>query len=781
MNELQIRLTADIKDLQSAINKAKATLKSFESETATDSEKSNVGFRRKIGLIEQLTAKAKALKVSLSQATNEQQIAKFNAELEQTNQELARLNSLGKSFGGTAVKSFDNLKRSAGAASGAAISFGRIIQDAPFGIIGVANNIQNFGEQFVALGGKATTAGQRLSMFFTALIQPANLAILAVSALTAAWQAYSLGLFDAKDATEDLNKELEDFKNSLDGVSKAQLEGVQSAQSEIQALKLLKLQAENANLPLEKRILAVKELRNQFPDYLKGLSDEEILLGNVGTAYNNVTTSIIAQAKAKAFSEQITENLKKEVALLVQEQQRALVISQKQLDLEEAKKNTIDAGARVAGQFTATNSDAVLIEAEINKLKKENLNSEEQRKKLGQEILFIESKIPEQIEKAGGLIDNNNDKVKQGGEKLNRVFDENILFLERFGNEVDNNKKKIESLGESLAKTLEQEQKALFETIATLRQGPANLINAVQLSLAAQRLTEIDALIGSIASKRENTELPAIDESQLVGLELPTKQDPGIIEGLEKQIETFEKLKKVTSDPTMLALYTLKIDLLKNKLAEFNGEEVKSNLQLIADAFGSMGQQIANSLNISNKSLRGFVTTLVSATPKIVAAILAKSQATNRAADSENIANAKLAAGNSVVVATEGAKGLGPVGLALLPVFIAGALALVSSAFGKAGSGGGSASAGTGSTFTNRREFGGPVSKGRAYIVGERRPELFVPNTNGVIVPQVPSMDYSGASMAAGAMAIDVNIQGVSYGDDILFTVQQAQIRRNIR
>jgi phage-related minor tail protein len=225
----------------------------------------------------------------------------------------------------------------------------------------------------------------------------------------------------------------------------------------------------------------------------------------------------------------------------------------------------------------------------------------------------------------------------------------------------------------------------------------------------------------------------------------------------------------------------LQIDLLKNKLAEFNGEEVKSNLQLIADAFGSMGQQIANSLNISNKSLRGFVTTLVSATPKIVAAIQAKAQATDSAADKETIANAKLAAGNSVVVATEGAKALGPVGLALLPVFIAGALALVSSAFGKAGGGGGSVSAGQGSTFTNRREFGGPVSKGRAYIVGEKRPELFVPNTNGIIVPQVPSMDYSGASMAAGAMAVDVNIRGVSYGDDILFTVQQAQIRRGIR
>ena len=175
MNELQIRLTADIQGLQSAINKAKQTLKSFESETATDSEKSNVGFRRKIGLIEQLNAKAKQLKVSLSQATNEQQIAAFNAQLEQTNAELTRLNALGKSFSAPAVKSFDNLKRSAGAATGTAIAFSRIIQDAPFGIIGVANNIQSFGEQFAALGGKAATAGQKLSAFFTALIRSINI------------------------------------------------------------------------------------------------------------------------------------------------------------------------------------------------------------------------------------------------------------------------------------------------------------------------------------------------------------------------------------------------------------------------------------------------------------------------------------------------------------------------------------------------------------------------------------------------------------------------------
>lgn len=41
------------------------------------------------------------------------------------------------------------------------------------------------------------------------------------------------------------------------------------------------------------------------------------------------------------------------------------------------------------------------------------------------------------------------------------------------------------------------------------------------------------------------------------------------------------------------------------------------------------------------------------------------------------------------------------------------------------------------SGFIGAREFGGPVSAGRAYVVGERRPELFVPSTNGYIHPSV--------------------------------------------
>ena len=726
MNELQIRLTADIRDLQSALAKAKQTLKSFETETATDSEKSNVGFRRKIGLIEQLTAKAKQLKVSLAQATNEQQIASFNAELEQTNIELARLNALGKTFSAPAVRSFDNLKRSAGAATGAAISFGRIIQDAPFGIIGVANNIQNFGEQFAALGGKATTAGQRLSMFFTALIQPANLAILAVSALTAGWQAYSLGLFDSEEQTKDLRSETEKLNDSLssieknlDAVNSARLDGNKSAADEITKLELLNKVLTDVNKPYSERVKAFQLIKQGYGSQLGNMTQEKALAEGIGDAYLRIVSSINQRAAAEAIFEKIVELKKQELGLLEKEK---IEVSLQNQALKERE--------RISGEIAKRG-------VEINK----------------------------------------------NGKTLAEIFgDQTVDFaLVDLGNSLIAVNDEFFTLGNNVAPATQKALEDNSNTVKTLIGDFGGLTNAVDIF--AEKTKELKD-----GAKRTKEIIPDIklDRPDITGIsvklpELDIKGNEGYIQQIQARIEAITQLRDASRNLAEIFAFNLQLGALQNQLASLNGEEVKSNLELVTDAFGSMGAGIAASLNISNRALRGFVTTLISATPKIIAAILAKSKATAQGATTENIANAKLAAGNSVVVATEGAKALGPVGLALLPVFIAGALALVSSAFNKAGSGGGTPSSSQGSTFTNRREFGGPVSKGRAYIVGEKRPELFVPNTNGIIIPQLPSMDYSGASMAAGAMAVDVNIRGVSYGDDILFTVQQAQIRRGLR
>jgi hypothetical protein len=618
MNELQIRLTADIKDLQSALNKAKASLKSFESETSADSEKSNVGFRRKIGLIEQLTAKAKALKVSLSQATNEQDIANFNAQLEQTNQELTRLNSLGKSFANTSAQSFDKFRVSAGAATGSAIAFNRIIQDAPFGIIGIGNNIQQFAEQLTALKGATGSTGAALKSFFTSLISPANLLVLGVSAVTAAFTAYALSAKETKSPVEELKDAQDDFNKSLKDTN---------------------------------AILA-QDLLNKLLKDVKLLKTE-----NVGGKLIDVPAFENASQVVDALSGKINRLRKGELQLL-----------------EGFLKDQISTATR---DFANSN----------NELEK--------------------SLATEQIGLYKGILEQVNDQLSFYSDSTKKVVQDN------------------------------KELKRSFEDLSSLP------------SIGLPRSGDLEALLKQRQRLQEGGKVGTTGQ-EFINSELNKVKEQGII----------------TERP---------LGDLTQKLEE-ETPIIQDQIGVIVDAFSSLGAGIAGSLNIGDRALRGFVTTLLSATPKIIGAILQKAATTKAAQEAENASNLKLATGNVIVSSTEAAKGLGPVGLAVLPVLIAGAVALISSAFGK--SGGGSTSGGSGSTYTNRREFGGPVSKGRAYIVGEKRPELFVPNTNGIIVPQVPSMDYSGASVNSGMYGVEVMLKGP---DDLLFFVEQAQIRRNIR
>jgi hypothetical protein len=56
-----------------------------------------------------------------------------------------------------------------------------------------------------------------------------------------------------------------------------------------------------------------------------------------------------------------------------------------------------------------------------------------------------------------------------------------------------------------------------------------------------------------------------------------------------------------------------------------------------------------------------------------------------------------------------------------------------------------------GSLFGGQRETGGPVSPGLAYIVGEKRPEIFIPDRPGAIVPDVNLRAYASASEGAAS------------------------------
>mgnify|MGYP000594338803 CR=1 FL=1 len=518
--------------------------------------------------------------------------------------------------------------------------------------------------------------------------------------------------------SEKLNDSLQLVEKNLNSLDSARLEGNKSAADELTQLELLNKVLTDVNKPYSERVKAFQLIKQGYGSQLGNMTQEKALAEGIGDAYIRIVSAINQRAAAEAIFDKIVELKKQELVLIEKET--------KEFDLQ-------------------------------------------------QQALKERERIFGEIAKRGVQINEN-------GKNLAEIFgNQTVDFaLVDLGQELAVVNNEFFNLGNNIAPATQKALEDNANTIKTLIGDFGGLTNAVDIfSQKTKELKDVPQ-----RTKEIIPDLPIFrPRIQKLGVELPeldVKGNEGFIQEIQRRIEAITALKDASRDLGEIANFNVLLEALQNQLSQLNADQVAQNTEIIVDAFSSLGAGIAASLNISDRALRGFVTTLLSATPKIIGAIFEKARATNVAADAENAGNLKLATGNAVVSSTEAAKALGPVGLALLPVFIAGAVALVSAAFGKAGSGG-APSAGTGSTFTNRREFGGPVSKGRAYIVGERRPELFVPNTNGIIVPQLPSMDYSGASMQAGAMAVDVNIRGVSYGDDILFTVQQAQIRRGLR
>lgn len=562
MNELQIRLSADISALQSALTKAKNTIKSFESETEKESEKGNVGFKRKIGLIEQLTNKAKALRIALSQATNENQVAKYNAQLEETSRELTRLNALGRSVSanlGSTAGGFGQVARQGANANSVALEFNRIIQDAPFGLIGIGNNLQQLAGNFSQVSKQAGGAGKAISASLASIVSPVNLGLLAISALTAGFTAYQMGAFDFVTATDEAKTAQEEFNESLKDTEQTLKQGFFN--------ELLKAQG----------LLKTENLGGRLVDVPAFQTANEVLQ-KLGSTINSLN------------------------------------------------KNELEALESFLSQRLA---DAARASA--------NATSELEKSLANTDVL--------------------------GYQQVLTKVNEQLKFYE------DDTKKSTKA-----TKELKQE-------ISTFSTDPL-----------------VDAYFKAIEASAKFRE--SIDQAaQGVVLDDPM---------LDVQSKIAQALLSM-GPPVKEFADQYKLD----------ATNIQDSNRAIIDSFSSLGTGIVSSLDISNNALRGFLATLLSAIPKIVGALLAQAAASKAAAAINNQANAQQAAGAAVATAAEGAKGLGPVGIYALPVFIAGALALISGAFSKIGGGASVPSGGGGSVGAPPQIF-------------TNAPQSFIPNTGNI-------------------------------------------------
>jgi len=84
-------------------------------------------------------------------------------------------------------------------------------------------------------------------------------------------------------------------------------DAAKSAGKEAGSLQVLKGEIENVLIPMDKRLQAIKNLKDQYPDLLKNTTDEALLQGKAAASYDLVAASILKKAQAQAAEAKIQE------------------------------------------------------------------------------------------------------------------------------------------------------------------------------------------------------------------------------------------------------------------------------------------------------------------------------------------------------------------------------------------------------------------------------------------------------------------------------------------
>jgi hypothetical protein len=190
-------------------------------------------------------------------------------------------------------KEFPKLAQGSNQATFALTNFSRVVQDAPFGIIGIANNIDPLIQSFTQLKASTGSTGAALKALVGGLIGGGGLA-LAVSAVTSALTFFSLSQRGA-------NKELNEAKSTTDGYVRNLTEQKLELQSLVNIVK-------DAAQSEQTRTKALERLNQILPDSIGKLTQQNIVTAEGINIIRQYVKAIEARATAELLVNRLAEN-----------------------------------------------------------------------------------------------------------------------------------------------------------------------------------------------------------------------------------------------------------------------------------------------------------------------------------------------------------------------------------------------------------------------------------------------------------------------------------------
>lgn len=258
-----------------------------------------------------------------------------------------------------------NFSKATANGSNTLTQFSRIAQDAPFGIIGIGNNLTATAESFSNLSSSAGGATNALKAVGSSLLGGGGV-LLAISLVTTGLTYMSQSGLTVGDVFDKLTGK---FDENAQSMSKMNEEAVKSSSEQITSFKALLSTARDVNVSMKDRLTAVGELQKQYPAYFGNLSQEQILNGNVTGAVKELTKALIAKAKASAYSSKIADLAVEEFKLREKESKLLDEIKKQQNEVALAKITSGKAGSFAQGStniaYGAANTALANMQSEL--------------------------------------------------------------------------------------------------------------------------------------------------------------------------------------------------------------------------------------------------------------------------------------------------------------------------------------------------------------------------------------------------------------------------------
>lgn len=224
-----------------------------------------------------------------------------------------------------------DLKNGSNQATAALTNLGRVVQDAPFGIVGITNNINPLLESFERLKTETGSAGGALEALADSLLGGGGLGI-AVSVVTSLMTVFALNNSGAGKSVDGLSKSVSEYDKVLK-------EAAATTAKEVADVAVLVESYKKENLTKQEKVTIIEKLQNIAPAYFANLDKEKTSIAQLTKAYDLYTASILRSVEIRVREGQLEKIIQRRIEL----QDKATRFVQEEVDANGKLKKSITA------------------------------------------------------------------------------------------------------------------------------------------------------------------------------------------------------------------------------------------------------------------------------------------------------------------------------------------------------------------------------------------------------------------------------------------------------